>query len=63
MRSIRRHPFGPTPREPRRPKAVVPECGTETGYQRHRGRGEKCEPCRLAHNEHNRARYAERVGA
>lgn len=43
-----------------RPAAVVPPCGTESAYQRHKARGEKCEPCRLAHNAHNRARYAER---
>lgn len=44
----------------RRHKDDLPPCGTETGYQRHRYRGEECEPCRAAHAAHNRARYRER---
>ena len=44
----------------RRHKDDVPPCGTETGYQRHRYRGEKCDPCTAAHAAYNRARYRER---
>lgn len=43
------------PRRRRSPR-VVPPCGTESGYQRHRWYGETCDACRLAHNAHERAR-------
>lgn len=33
----------------RRSSLVVPECGTETAYQRHLLRGEKCLGCTRAH--------------
>lgn len=38
----------------RRSRHIRPDCGTEDGYQWHRYRGEKCEPCRVAHAAHNR---------
>lgn len=44
----------------RRSPLTIPECGTETGYQRHRNRGEKCVECRAAHAAHNRAEDARR---
>ena len=37
-----------------RPRTVVPECGTESGYQRHRARREDCARCRAAHAKHER---------
>lgn len=39
----------------RRSRKVDPPCGTETGYQRHRYRGEKCDDCKRAHADHERA--------
>lgn len=43
----------------RRSKFEVPDCGTETAYQRHRHYGEEIdEDCRLAHNEHERVQGA-----
>ena len=44
----------------RRSPRDVPACGTETGYQRHRYRGETCDECRVAHAAHNRAADARR---
>lgn len=39
-------------------------CGTEAAYRRHFANGEKpCEPCKLAHTERKRRRYAEQKGA
>lgn len=45
----------------RRSKFDVPECGSETGYQRHRYLGEKCDECRVAHNAHEKAARAIRM--
>jgi hypothetical protein len=44
----------------RRSRHVVPDCGTESGYQRHRHRGEDCEPCKAAHATHERVKAARR---
>lgn len=47
----------------KRPRKVVPECGTETAYQRHRYLGEPIDDeCREGHNAHNRAKRLERRG-
>lgn len=51
---------------PRRSRKVVPECGSETAYQRHRhsrdtateDRTVTCEECLAAHREHERVRAA-----
>jgi hypothetical protein len=42
----------------RRSRLVPPECGTESGYQRHRHYRETCDECRAAHAAHERARVA-----
>lgn len=42
------------PQRRRRSRYDIPPCGTETGYQRHRYLGEKCDECREAHAAHNR---------
>lgn len=43
----------------KRSRLVVPECGTESAYQRHRHYGEETdEPCKAAHRLHNRLSYA-----
>lgn len=48
----------PVPRT-KRSKFDVPECGTDTAYQRHRYYGEDIdEECRLAHNEYERVQAA-----
>lgn len=47
----------------RRSRKIVPDCGTETGYQRHRYRGEDCADCKRAHALWNRARYVGRRAA
>jgi hypothetical protein len=40
-----------------RSKKVIPECGTESAYQRHRYYGEpQDDACRAAHNEYERVR-------
>ncbi len=39
----------------RRSRKVLPQCGTESGYQRHRYLGETCDECRQAHASHERA--------
>lgn len=36
----------------RRSRHTMPDCGTESGYQRHYRLGEKCEPCKVAHAAH-----------
>lgn len=47
-------------RTKKRPRNVMPECGTESAYQRHRHYGEKLNPgadecgCLAAHAAHNR---------
>ena len=39
----------------RRSSKIAPECGTESGYQRHRYVGEEADDaCKIAHAEHNR---------
>lgn len=39
----------------KRPRSVIPECGTETAYQRHRHYGEeRDEACKAAHAQHER---------
>lgn len=39
----------------RRPRNVIPPCGTESAYQRHRYYDQpRCDPCWAAHAEHNR---------
>lgn len=57
----------------RRPRNVIPDCGTESAYQRHRymtsiGREEKLDPadvcgCLAAHREHVRAQRAATLAA
>lgn len=43
----------------RRPRNVVPKCGTESAYQRHRHYGEEIDDeCKAAHRTHNRLQYA-----
>ena len=50
----------------KRSRLVVPPCGTESAYQRHRHsrdtatseRAVTCEPCLTAHREHERVRVA-----
>lgn len=44
----------------RRPRHVIPECGTESGYQRHRRLKEKCDECKAAHANHARIAAARR---
>lgn len=40
----------------KRPRNVIPECGTETAYQRHRHLGEeRDDACKAAHAAHERA--------
>jgi hypothetical protein len=42
-------------KRPRRSRLVMPECGTESAYQRHRYYSEPTDAaCRAAHAEHNR---------
>lgn len=42
------------------PRYGLAECGTHTGYQAHRAKGEEvCEPCRLANVQASRDRRAE----
>lgn len=44
----------------RRSRLVVPECGSESAYQRHRHNGEEAdEACKAAHRLHNRVAYAQ----
>lgn len=44
----------------RRSRLVVPDCGSETAYQRHRHQGEDAdEKCKAAHRLHNRVAYAQ----
>lgn len=39
----------------KRPRSVIPECGTESAYQRHRWYGEpQDEACKAAHAAHER---------
>ena len=43
----------------KRSRFVVPDCGTESAFQRHHHFGEPIdEPCRDAHRLHERVRYA-----
>lgn len=43
----------------RRSRYVIPECGTESAFQRHHYYGEDIdEACREAHRLHERVRYA-----
>lgn len=44
----------------RRSRHILPECGTESGYQRHRRLKEACEPCKIAHANHERIKAAQR---
>lgn len=44
----------------RRSRGEIPECGTESGYQRHRHLKEKCDECRVAHRDHERIANARR---
>lgn len=47
------------PPRTKRSKFDVPECGTDSGYQRHRYYGEEIDDaCRLAHNEYERVQAA-----
>lgn len=49
------------PRLTRRSRYVEPECGTESGYQHHRYKGEtKCPACIRGHAEHQRDAAAAR---
>jgi len=41
----------------RKPPSSFPNCGTHSGFARHRDNGERaCDPCAEAHNEYQRAR-------
>jgi hypothetical protein len=52
------------PGKRRRSRYEVPECGTETAYQRHHSRGEaNDDACRAAHAEYERVRRAMRLEA
>jgi len=44
----------------RRSRLTIPDCGTETGYQRHNHLGEKCDECKEAHRIHANAQAARR---
>lgn len=44
------------PTRAKRDPRDIPECGTETGYQRHKYRKESCDECRSAHTAHERAK-------
>lgn len=45
----------------RRSRYTPAQCGTESGYQRHRYvREQACDACRLAHNHHERISAARR---
>jgi hypothetical protein len=57
----RRPPRGFRGGSPRDESGLKP-CGTEAAYQRHKARGEECEPCRLAANK-ARAESQRRVRA
>lgn len=47
------------PTRPRRSRSVVPECGSESAYQRHRNRGEVADyACLDAHALHEAERSA-----
>lgn len=48
------------PKITRRSRYVEPECGTESGYQRHRYKGERCPACVRGHAEHQRDAEAAR---
>lgn len=49
------------PSKRRRSRNVIPDCGTESAYQRHHHFGEIAdEACLAAHAEHERARAASR---
>lgn len=52
--------FGTPGTKRRRSRFEKAECGTESGYQAHRKAGEKCDPCRVAHREHERIASARR---
>lgn len=52
--------IGSTPAARRRSRYDVPECGTESGYHRHRRLGESCEECKQAHRDHERVAAARR---
>lgn len=46
----------------KRSRHVVPECGTESAFQRHHHYGEPIDQaCRDAHRLHERVKYAQRV--
>lgn len=46
---IGRKPGRPPLTQKRRSKSVIPDCGTESAYARHRNRKEDCLTCRAAH--------------
>lgn len=49
----------------KRSRLVIPECGTESAYQRHKHRGEECprgDVCKRAHAEHERVQSIVRRG-
>lgn len=48
----------------KRPRNVIPPCGTESAYQRHRARGEdRDDDCKKAHAAYERARRITRKAA
>lgn len=48
----------------KRPRNVIPPCGTETAYQRHRWYGEdKDDACKAAHAQHERVQSIARAAA
>lgn len=48
----------------KRPRNVIPPCGTETAYQRHRWFGEeKDDACKAAHAQHERVASIARAAA
>lgn len=52
--------YGTPDNRRRRSRFEAPECGTESGYQAHRRKGETCESCKVAHREHERIAAARR---
>lgn len=58
---VRLQPVQP---EKRRSRKIIPPCGTETAYQRHRYYGEeRDEACLLAHAQHERVQSIARAAA
>lgn len=52
--------YGTPDNRRRRSRFEPAECGTESGYQAHRHKGEKCADCTTAHRSHERIASARR---